>query len=1104
MNKRYLLLLLFVLVVQISLGVDAQSNPEQFTAVSTSFTSRDTYIIQFNGQPTATWLQNTDADFDSNTAVSYQTALKTQQQTLLQQMNRTVDRPLLPRFRYTVAYNGMALQLTGSEADEISSLAGITAVYREQQYELTTDASPDWTGATAIWDGSGTPDSSTSKGEGIIIGIIDSGINTDHPSFADIGGDGYNHTNPLGSGVYKGLCVATPSLCNDKLIGLWDFVDGFWESDGAEDNNGHGSHTAGTAAGNVTPATVDTETGFSYKKTVSGIAPHANVIAYDACMASCPSSALIAAIDQAIADGVDVINYSITGSFDPYNDPISQAFLTANEAGIFVAVSAGNSGPQPGTLSHIAPWVTAVSATTHNRSFTNALTNLTSDTSSLSNINGQSVTTGHGPAEIVYAGNYGDPLCLTDFAPGTWSGEIVICDRGNIARVQKGVHVLSGGAGGMILANALDNGSSLNSDEHLLPAIHITYSDGVVLKQWLSNGNGHTGKIRGTAVSTTWGDITAAFSSRGPNLQFDVLKPDIAAPGVDIIAPIHTSSPVPTAEFGILSGTSMASPQMAGAAALIKAIHPTWTPDEIRSAMMLTSHTANLKKEDTVTPSTPFDTGAGRIDLTKAAQAGLVFNETRANYDASDPFSNGDPQTLNLPSLMESDCFQTCIFTRTVRSTLDVAANWDVTAVTPSGLQFNISPNTFTLNPSQTQTIQFEADVTQFFSGAGWGFGTIQLTSADQVPLHMPFAIQKTVADQPNTLSKSAPLYAAPDQIITYQIELNNLDSVSNTYFLTDTLPADVSYVAGSATGGLTYDAGNHRFTWSGVLGPGQLGYEVTQVAPLPYVNLSETINPPDNLCAVLSDCDEETAVFDLTTSGNSITFFGETLTTLNVSTNGFIFGPDGLTGPACTACPQPLPNSTEPHQLIAGLWRDINMNGGNGQWYGNILTGLLENPSDKVFYVNWHDAGQFGNPFLTSRNAIAIVLDGQSEPAGRIYLIYNHISDPSALAEAGYSIGVENSDGTIGLTQAFSRCKETPCINHGSLGSLPPNGATLRLDPAIVNNNTKVFTYQVRVEGEVGDLLVNEVIATSGGEEVTAVTNTKIEYRYYYPVVGK
>lgn len=1113
MNKRYWIFLFLIFGIQISFGVVAQSEPENITAVSPSTihsTATTTYIIQFADPPLATWMQTQAGgglNFQSNTAVSYQNTLAVQQQTALQQMIRTLDRPLTPRFRYTMAYNGMALQLTGTEAAELSGLSGVTAVYREQQYELTTDAGPNWIDADDIWDGSGTPNNSSSKGEGIIIGVIDTGINTDHPSFADVGGDGYNHTNPLGSGTYKGLCVSTPSLCNDKLIGQWDYVDGYWESGGAEDNEGHGSHTAGTAAGNVIQATITAPTGYTYQKNISGVAPHANLIAYDACFSSCLGSALLAAIDQAVTDGVDVINYSISGSSDPYNDPISQAFLAANEAGIFVAVAAGNDGPAANTLSHISPWVTAVAATTHNRTFTNALTNLTSDTSPLANITGQSITSGYKLAPIVYAGDYGDALCFNDFVPGTWQGEIVICDRGQNSRVQKGVHVLSGGAGAMILANSADDGNALNSDVHVLPALHITYNDGVMLKHWLASGTNHMGRIQGTAVSTTApGDSVASFSSRGPNTMFDVLKPDLSAPGVDIIAPIHTTSPAADAEFGILSGTSMASPHAAGAAALVKAIHPTWTPDEIRSAMMMTSHTSNLKKEDGTTPADAFDNGAGRVDLTTATQAGLVLDETRANYDASNPFTGGEPQTLNVPSLMNSSCFQTCTWTRTVRSTLDVAAEWTVTAVSATGLQLDTTPNTFTLTPGQSQTIQISADVTQFFSDDGWAFGTIQLASTGQVPLHIPVAVNKTIANQPNTLTKSALLYAEPGQIITYQIELNNLDNINNTYFLTDTLPANVSYVNASATGGLVYDPGNHQFTWSGLLGPGQLGYEITQVTPLSYVNLGDVVNPPDDICSLLGDCDEGTAVFDLTTTGNSVTFFGDTLTTLNASTNGFIYGPNGLTGPACTACPQPLPNIAEPNQLIAGLWRDIDMSGGNGQWYGSILTGLLDNPSDKVFYVNWHNAGQLGNPFLTSQHAIAIVLDGQSEPAGRIYLIYNHISDPDALSEAGYTIGVENSTGTVGLTQAFTRCQDTPCVNHGQIGTLPTNGTTLRLDPAIVSNNTKVFTYQVQINGDVGDLITNEVVVTSDGivTEGTAVTNTKVGYRYYYPIVGK
>lgn len=285
------------------------------------------------------------------------------------------------------------------------------------------------------------------------------------------------------------------------------------------------------------------------------------------------------------------------------------------------------------------------------------------------------------------------------------------------------------------------------------------------------------------------------------------------------------------------------------------------------------------------------------------------------------------------------------------------------------------------------------------------------------------------------------------------------------------------------------------------------MGYEVTAVTPLPYVNLGAVDSPPSDLCTQLSDCDEGTAVFDLTGSGDSFTFYDDTLTTLNVSTNGFIFGPDGLSGAACVACPQRLPTADEPNQLIAGLWRDADMSGGNGQWYGAVLVGLLSDPNDRVFYTNWHNAGQSGNPFLTGRYAIAMMLDGQSEPAGRIYMIFDHIADRATLIDVGYSIGVENRTGNNGVTYAFAPCHEAPCLSQAVTGAPPVNGTTLRFDPAIVAGpNSKLFTYQVQITGTVGDLLTNEVVVTSDGSVglATAVTGTQVEYRRYFPIVSR
>ncbi|MCP5099696.1 MAG: hypothetical protein GY943_29435, partial [Chloroflexi bacterium] len=417
----------------------------------------------------------------------------------------------------------------------------------------------------------------------------------------------------------------------------------------------------------------------------------------------------------------------------------------------------------------------------------------------------------------------------------------------------------------------------------------------------------------------------------------------------------------------------------------------------------------------------------------------------------------------------------------------------------------NITPNNFTIPAGNSQSIQFTADVTNFFDGDGWGFGTIMLASSGQEPLHLPVAVNKSTADAPSILSKLGMDFAQPNQILTYELRLDNVDTITHTFQLTDTLPIGVDYVPNSATGGLVYDNVNHRFTWQGDVGPGQVGYAVTAVSPIPYINLGDLVGPPDELCGLFSDCDEATAVFNL--GSDSITFFGDTLTTLNVSTNGLIFGSDGLTGSACLACPQAFPNPIELNQVIAGLWRDIDMSGDNGQWYGAILTGLLDNPADKVFYANWHDAGQFANPSLTSRHAIAIVLNGQSEPAGRIYVIVNHISDPDALVAAGYAIGVENKEGGSGVTHAFAPCHEPACIFGSTMGFPPLPGTTLRFDPATVGGpNGKLFTYQVQITADVDTLLSNEVVAEQVGSGVvgTAVTDTWVAYRTFFPIIGK
>ncbi|MFQ5460441.1 MAG: S8 family serine peptidase, partial [Anaerolineae bacterium] len=646
-----------------------------------------------------------------------------------------VGRPLEALHHYRYALNGVALVIDADEAAVVASLPGVEHVTLSRSQPLLTDAGPAWIGARGVWDGSALEGGVGSKGEGVIVGEVDTGINMDHPSFAAVGGDGYVHENPLGAGNYLGWCDPAHPLhdpakhiCNDKLIGAWSFPE---SGNDPEDDASHGSHTASTVAGNVLSSTLVAPT-VTITRPISGVAPHANIIAYDACNGDCPDSATTAAIDQAVADGVDVINYSIgTSRAAIWSDDnvVMTAFRNARAAGVISSVSAGNSGPGPLTTAAVGPWMTSVGAATHNRVMQNALVDLAGgDTAPPADIVGKGLTAGYGPAPIVYAKGYlktdgtpDDGGCLTAFPAGTFTGEIVVCDRGDIARTQKGKNVLAGGAGGLILANAAANGASTNADGHSLPAVHITYADGQVLKAWLASGQGHTGTISGTRfnMDPVNGDITAGFSSRGPTRWsacclrpvdgfyarrwLNILKPDVTGPGVDVWAAYGTdpSEPSPNPEFGFMSGTSMSSPHLTGASALMRGVHPDWTPAEIQSAFMTTAITDGVRKEDGVTPADWFDMGAGRVDVSRAAAAGFVLDMTMAEAMAADPEAGGDPSTLNLASMADFSCLAECGWTRVITSTLDEPVQWLLSTSATPGMTLTVTPAVFTLAPTE-------------------------------------------------------------------------------------------------------------------------------------------------------------------------------------------------------------------------------------------------------------------------------------------------------------------------------------------------------------------------------------------------------------------
>ncbi|WP_395343538.1 S8 family serine peptidase [Ningiella sp. W23] len=706
--------------------------------------------------------------------------------------------------QYQYALNGLALKISQSEAMELAEHPSVKSIVRETIYKTTTDQGPSLIGAPQLWQGQ-IGSLAQSQGEGVVIGIIDSGINTDHPSFAERSADGYVHTNPLGSGVFLGDCATRfPELCNNKLIGLYSYssiTSAYSDTDvfppnlarNAEDYDGHGSHVAATAAGNVlfnipetlpTPGEVEsngTQTGFEFEQ-ISGVAPRANIIGYQACFpgteergdtyTGCPGSAIIASLDDAIRDRVDVINFSISGGGNPWRDTTERAFLSAQAAGIFVATSAGNSGPGASSSSKHAPWYTAVAASEHGRdnAFVKQLNNFSGGINPPSAITGQS-NTGAITADIVYAGDFSNPndssndpaQCLQPFPSGTFSGQIVVCDRGEIARVEKAQNVQAGGAGGYVLANVQGGETFLANDEYVVPGIHINANDGDSLKQWLSSGENHrvtiTSGVASQNIDEARIDVLAGFSARGPNTTISTLVPTMTAPGVNIYAAFadqkfgNDGQPPAASDYNYLSGTSMSSPHVAGAAALLRSVHPNWSVDNIRSALAMTADTT-VKTQDATSDADFFDMGSGRIRVDLAAQAGLVLDETEADYLAAEPARGGDPRALNLPSITDNDCVGICRWSRTFTATQNGV--WDVSAESfDNGLIINASPNSFSLNAGESQSVEFVIDTIDADKNA-FVFGTVTLQAPNSPDLRIPVSVLPSIGNIPTDVQIEA------------------------------------------------------------------------------------------------------------------------------------------------------------------------------------------------------------------------------------------------------------------------------------------------------------------------------------------------------------
>ncbi len=756
---------------------------------------------------------------------------------------------LTVRSTYSDAFGGVQAVVPANQIGALLKTDGIAAV-QEDTLEHPLDDNTSFIGATTVWP---TLGGSANAGSNVIVGDIDTGVWPEHPMLAP-GALGAPAGGLRGCSAFAtGGDVAHlgPAFtCNNKLIGAYAFLATYMAnhgSDGQEfcndttdvcsprDSEGHGTHTTTTAAGDcVTSAIL-----YGVQRgPVCGIAPGARVIEYRVCLsAGCFSSDSVAAVQQAILDGVNVINFSISGGANPYTDPVELAFLDATNAGISVNASAGNSGPGAATAEHGGPWVTTVGASTGPRQFASTL-HLTADGGASFDMPGITLTNGiSSPTPVVMAASLPgeDALCQSTLAAGTATGKIVMCQRGTNGRIDKGRRVLAGGAAGMILYNPINQ--DVESDNHYLPAIHVNGPS----TDLLAFVNGHTNVMATWAQGTAQpglADQMAAFSSRGP--VGDWIKPDVTAPGVQVLAGTTPQPDQTTADNGpagnlymAIAGTSMASPHAAGVSALVKAAHPSWTPEEIKSALM-TSSVQTVVKEDGVTPAGPFDMGAGSIRADRAVNPTLVFNETFADFVAagSDVLHRID---LNIPSIDATTMSGSISTTRTARNVSGKQATLDVQITQPAGVTITVGNKNKNLKIPKDGTLTFPITISAPEVANGQYFGSIDLVplqGGNSVHIPVAFVRKQGGVALTNTCSPST---VASKELSHCTASVTNLSPATANAALTiaqqEKTGKQLNYVNVS-TPGSVIGAGD-GVQWSGPLTP-TIPPQVTSVTAAP------------------------------------------------------------------------------------------------------------------------------------------------------------------------------------------------------------------------------------------------------------------------------
>jgi subtilisin family serine protease len=694
-----------------------------------------------------------------------------------------------PTNRYSLTVDGFSAELTAAQVQALAHDSHVLSV--EPDRKLHPTSTPDsrflgLEGDHGLWSKAGGVGKA---GQGTVVGVLDTGIAPDNPSFAGKPLGSTPGTEPYRDGsridfrkgdgtVFHGTCQTgdgfTADDCSTKIVGARAFEAG-WAASGSPlgpqekvsplDTAGHGSHTTSTAAGD---AGVTATTG-AVQETIAGIAPAARIATYKVCWNGpdpkvetddgCTTSDIVAGIEQATADGVDVINMSLGGA-GKAEDTFERALLGAANAGVFVAAAGGNSGPDAGTISNTEPWVTTVAASSVPGNYSGTVT-----LGSGASFSGASLTVGStvtGPlvrgADSGVKGATSPEACGDGtLDPDKVRGRIVQCDRGVVNRVDKSAEVERAGGIGMVLTNVTSDSEDL--DLHSVPTVHVDVDSRAAIVAYASKAGATATLTKGntTGVERPAPQV-AGFSSRGPSELVDggdTIKPDVTAPGVGILAAVSDADGKP--DFAAYSGTSMASPHIAGFGLVYLGLHPKASPAEVKSAIMTTA--TDTLGADGKADTDPFAQGAGQIAPDRFLEPGLFYPSGAKDWAAyaaatglalPNPVAPVAPSQLNLPSIGVGKLLGSTTVTRTVTSL--TAGTWTASVQGVSQADVKVTPARLTFTaPGQTKSFQVRITAKRGAPSDTWSTGSLTW-SGSAGTVRSPVAVRPTAVVAPATV----------------------------------------------------------------------------------------------------------------------------------------------------------------------------------------------------------------------------------------------------------------------------------------------------------------------------------------------------------------